>query len=293
VKEPKRFTAFIKSKFPHLSDLDDDDGVTKILVAGCGTGRHALSVASKYLDSSVLAVDISKASLAYAIRKAREFDIGNIKFCHSDILRLPKLSKRFHLIEAVGVLHHMEKPAAAWKILSELLVPGGFMRIGIYSKRGRAFLAPTKRFVSERMARNQLDKLRTIRQEIIAMKNNAEVQAAVAWDDFFVLSEFRDLVCHAHETQFTLGEIADMIKELGLEFVGFELIAQDAQELYQRLFPGSHQFLDLELWDKFEGEHPAAFGSMYRFWVRKRNQSASDIRIHELKGNNFEEATVV
>lgn len=272
LKEPKRFSAFIKSKFPDL-DYVDDGAVTKILVAGCGTGRHAISVADKYLNSRVLAVDISKASLAYAIRKARELNIRNVEFCHSDILCLPKLSERYHLVEAVGVLHHMDAPASAWKILSDLLMPGGLMRIGLYSKRGRGCLTPTKHYVSERMVGNQLNELRAIRQEIIAMRDNTEAQAVLMFDDFFVLSEFRDLVYHAHETQFTLTKIADVIKELGLEFVGFEHVAQNAQKRYQELYPESGQSVDLILWDKVERDYPAAFGSMYRFWVRKRSES--------------------
>ena len=50
----------------------------KILIAGCGTGQHALSVASSFQNSSVLAIDLSLSSLSYAVRKTKELSVTNI-----------------------------------------------------------------------------------------------------------------------------------------------------------------------------------------------------------------------
>src|SRR5256886_12917699 len=44
----------------------------RILVAGCGTGQNAIAAAKRFSDASVLAIDFSRASLAYAMRKTRE-----------------------------------------------------------------------------------------------------------------------------------------------------------------------------------------------------------------------------
>ena len=86
-----------------------------VLVAGCGTGQHAITTATKYKNSFVTAIDLSSKSLCYAKRKADELNINNIEFIEMDILDLKNYSKKFEIIESVGVLHHMKEPITANK----------------------------------------------------------------------------------------------------------------------------------------------------------------------------------
>jgi len=65
----------------------------EILIAGCGTGQHALTTASRFSNSKVLAIDLSLASLSYAKRKTNEFNVQNIKYLQADILNLEDLGK--------------------------------------------------------------------------------------------------------------------------------------------------------------------------------------------------------
>ena len=69
-----------------------------ILVAGCGTGEHAIKVANRFKNSSVLAIDLSLESLSYAKRKADELKIKNIDFLQGDILDLESLDRKFDII---------------------------------------------------------------------------------------------------------------------------------------------------------------------------------------------------
>ena len=82
----------------------------RILVAGCGTGKHAISTATSHPTSKVIAVDLSLSSLAYAVKKAAEFGITNIEFHQANILSLPPDFTNFDLIECSGVLHHLDDP---------------------------------------------------------------------------------------------------------------------------------------------------------------------------------------
>ena len=70
----------------------------QILIAGCGTGQHALETASRFKDSHVTAVDLSLSSLAYAKRKTEEFGVTNINYLQADILDLGLLDKQFDII---------------------------------------------------------------------------------------------------------------------------------------------------------------------------------------------------
>ena len=108
-----------------------------MLVAGCGTGQHALTTARKYENSFITALDLSLSSLSYAKRKADELQINNIEFIQMDILDIQKLNKTFDIIESVGVLHHMENPLLGWKNLYKVLNQNGLMMIGLYSQIAR------------------------------------------------------------------------------------------------------------------------------------------------------------
>ena len=95
-----------------------------ILVAGCGTGQHSISTAQKFAAANVLAIDLSKSSLAYAQRKTQELGISNIKYLQADILNLKALNRSFDIVESTGVLHHMEKPIEGWRALADSLNEG-------------------------------------------------------------------------------------------------------------------------------------------------------------------------
>lgn len=59
-----------------------------ILIAGCGTGQHAIGTASRFSNSHVTAVDLSLSSLAYAQRKSNELQLTKIDYLQADILHL-------------------------------------------------------------------------------------------------------------------------------------------------------------------------------------------------------------
>ena len=74
----------------------------RILVAGCGTGQHALHVAARYDEARVLAIDLSRSSIAYAKRKAEEAGLSDIRFMQADILDLGQLEENFDVIGVSG-----------------------------------------------------------------------------------------------------------------------------------------------------------------------------------------------
>jgi 2-polyprenyl-3-methyl-5-hydroxy-6-metoxy-1,4-benzoquinol methylase len=108
----------------------------------------------------VLAVDLSLTSLGYAMRKTRELAITNIDHAQADILKLGTLSQTFDVIEACGVLHHLDDPFAGWRVLLELLRPGGFMYLGLYSALGRKHIVNVRSLIAERGYRSSPDHIR-------------------------------------------------------------------------------------------------------------------------------------
>jgi Flp pilus assembly protein TadD/SAM-dependent methyltransferase len=241
----------LRSLFPHLepAKLAAPDAL-QILIAGCGTGRHAAITAQLQPHSRILAVDLSRASLAHAMRRCGELGLANLRFAQADILQLGALDERFDLIECSGVLHHMEDPVAGWRVLLSLLKPGGYMKLGLYSELGRGPVVAARRLA------HGLE-VRAARSRIFALPAGDPAREVTTLRDFYCASGARDLILHVQEHRFTLPQLAGIIAQLGVEFLGFELRG------------GRRIALSLEEWDAYETAHPQTFESMYQFWVRK------------------------
>ncbi|GIX28131.1 MAG: hypothetical protein KatS3mg123_2012 [Burkholderiales bacterium] len=248
----------------------------RILVAGCGTGRHAAITAMLNPNAKVIAIDLSRASLAHGMRQARKLRLGNLAFAQADLLDLANLEESFDVIEAAGVLHHLERPLDGWRALLGRLAPQGFMKVALYSEAGRAAVVAARSLIAERgfapdacLTGRQAAGIRACRQEILALPNDHPAKAVARSLDFYTLSGCRDLLFHVQEHRFTLPQIATMLDALGLEFLGFELDAPGLAARYRAEFPGDPALQSLENWAAFEERHPTTFAHMYQFWVRR------------------------
>lgn len=251
----------------------------EVLVAGCGTGRHAIAAAQRFKNANVLAVDLSSRSLCYAKRKTDELCVRNIEYAQADILNLDsesiaaRGSKLFDVIEAVGVLHHLSDPLLGWRKLLSLLRPGGFMRIGLYSEYARSHLAFAQRFIAQRGYKPIAEDIRTCRQEMMSPENGDTFRQVLSARDFYTLSECRDMLFHVQEHRYTLPHIKEDLRELGLIFLGFS-IGPSTINQYRRRFPEDVPQTDLDRWHIFETENSDTFNTMYLFWVQKQGAAA-------------------
>jgi tetratricopeptide (TPR) repeat protein/SAM-dependent methyltransferase len=250
-------------RFINTVDLQNNN--SQILVAGCGTGQQALETSSRFKDCDVLAVDLSLSSLAYAKRKTQEFKIGNIAYMHGDILQLHLIDRQFDLIESTGVLHHMENPEEGWRELAKHLKPGGLMKIALYSEFARRDIAEARDTIINFGLPSDQKGIKNFREQIKEC-SHPDLFSLTTWSDFYCFSEFRDLVFHAQEHRFTLLQIQDLLKELRLNFAGFELVNNN-EFISQNT--DSDAVYDLNLWHKFEVENPTYFSRMYQFWCQK------------------------
>src|ERR1700722_7972801 len=262
--EPTTVVHFLRDRLNivPLSWPQTTNGVD-ILIAGCGTGSHSIDSALRFPKARILAIDISRASLAYARRKSRALGLTNIEYGQADILKLASLGRRFDVIETVGVLPHLADPAAGWRVLLSLLRPHGLMLVGLYSATARQSLAPARAFIAERGYR--ATDIRACRQELIQRFGMPPFR------DFSSTSGCRDLLFNVMEHQFTLPRIKAFLDEHNLTFLGFDQLPQPALRQFQQQFPEAGALSDLARWHAFERANPMTFGNMYIFWVQKRD----------------------
>ena len=265
--QPLLFDQYLRRKLPAAAFESLGKSRIEVLIAGCGTGQHAIETAQRFADAGVLAIDLSVASLAYAKRKTRELKRTNIEYSQGDILQLGSLGRSFDVIESSGVLHHLADPLAGWRVLLSLLRPRGFMAIGLYSKVARAEIVQTRAFIAEHGYQPTPTDIRRCRQ--VLLDADGRFENVTASGDFFSTSGCRDLLFHVQEHHFTIPRIAEFMAENGLAFVGFEL-DRFASQRYLAEFPHDKAMTDLASWDAFERKYPATFSGMYQFWAQKK-----------------------
>ncbi len=262
---PEPLAASLDRELPeHTCDFPERP---QVLVAGVGTGRHPLTRALAHPEIELLGIDLSKRSLAYAQRRVDAFGVSNVRLAQADLLELEP-STRFHLVEAIGVLHHLRDPMRGWRVLTDLLEPGGVMKIGLYSERARQSVVAARAWVLEQGFAPTTEGLRAFRRRVASGEDVPEAVLGVTrFRDFFSLGELRDLAFHVMEHRTTPLEIASTLDACGLDFAGFVFADDSVFARFDALYPGRR--LDLTAWEAFEIAAPETFRSMYQFYCTK------------------------
>lgn len=259
-------------QLPVIPDKGDFQKNPEILIAGCGTGQQSITAALRFANSKVTAVDLSLTSLAYAARKTYELGVKNIDYAQGDILELETMERQFDVIECTGVLHHLHDPIAGWRVLLNLLRPGGLLKVALYSQIARRSVTLARAIISEKNYPTTGDGIRDCRRELASMPKSVSLDFSgiLKSSDFYSMSGCRDLLFHVKEHQFTIPQIEDNLRDLGLEFLGFEIADQTILRKFRTNSPKYESLASLSSWHHFELANPDTFGGMYQFWCRKK-----------------------
>lgn len=263
------FAEDLQHRLPHFQLPAFLAGPLEILVAGCGTGLQPISLALSYRDLRVVAVDLSKSSLAYAARMAGRLKLDNIEFLQGDILELSALDRQFPVIECSGVLHHMARPDRGLEVLRALLRPGGVIKIGLYSKLARRDLDSLRARFGQSDDAPTAAGIRAFRRRVLTSPEAVAFGQITGSPDFNNLSGCRDLLFHTRERRYSLPELKHMIDRQALRFLGFDLNNPATRRGYRARFPDDPAMTSFASWQSFEAEFPDSFANMYRFWCQK------------------------
>lgn len=143
------------------------------------------------------------------------------------------------------------------------------MRIGLYSETARKDIASAQRYVAEKNYQATPEGIRACRQDFLEISDAFGLGRITNIVDFYTLSETRDLLFHAHERRYTLPEIADVMNQVELRFVGFEFKDSRETARYRAQFPEDPAATSLSRWDEYEKQYNNAFMGLYLFWVQK------------------------
>jgi SAM-dependent methyltransferase len=262
--QPRTLPEFIRALDPDGPESIPADG--SILVAGCGTGREAVTVALEYPQARVTAVDISGASLRYAHRRCAELGVGNIRFLQLDLHNVGELNERFDYVKSCGVLHHIPDPERGLSAIAAVLEPGGVMEIEVYSLVGRAEIEAERTMIRGFLTPGPItdDTLRQVRQVLRDQPNSSLAR----YRDFSTLAGTYDAIFHRQVDAFDVPRIARALERLRLRLIAFALPSK-ARARYDKAFPHDPLHRDVEALAKFEKIDAADFRArMHQFWRR-------------------------
>lgn len=262
--------------FPQLN-LSHWQGKQKlnVLVAGCGTGRQAIRLASYFNDLNIIAIDLSGRSLAYAKQQADKYKVNNIQFIQADILEFSNFPMLFDVIECSGVLHHMENPEQGLQSLNTLLSPTGVMKIALYSAAARKQVITFRDLITKNKQQTgqELDQ-RLLRQALLMKQIPGNWSDIVNSPDFYSMSNCRDLIFHEQEHQFTPAKISQLLANNQLDFIGM-LPTTSARQVFEqtigKLNDSKTNNNTLENWQRVEQQNEEIFAGMYQFYCRKQS----------------------
>ena len=85
--------------------------------------------------------------------------------------------------------------------------------------------------------------------------------------DLYSLSEFRDLLFHVKEHQFSIPQIKECLVNLDLSFCGFD--NERVIRKFKKKFECPNDLYDMDKWNALETENTDLFANMYQFWCQK------------------------
>lgn len=210
-----------KTPFPNYDDLDTQRALlekaragrfaqllneqipydARVLEVGCGTGQltNFLAIAHR----SVLGVDVCLNSLRLAQQFKIANDIERATFAQMNLFRPGLRDGFFDYVISNGVLHHTSDCRGAFRRISRLAKPGGYVIVGLYNAYSRKL----------HYARRALYRWTGLTSRWLD-PHFGKIGAAGkrgAW--------FQDQYCHPHETCHTLDEVLRWMEEDNLEFM--------------------------------------------------------------------------
>ena len=264
---PELFNVYLVQRLAHSNfDPMDDTRRIRILIAGCGTGRHSHIVGCMVANSQITAIDISRRSLAFAKRQAIDHNLTNVEYIDADIMSLNQWTERFDVIECAGVLHHLPDPDAGLSNLLSLLRPNGMILIGLYSRRARKPMIELRARIEPFLKTDIINALHHARRIV---KSDPAFKSLLEFQEFYSLNGCLDLILHPREVSYDPVQIKSILEQHGLIFRGFEL-TDDQKSSFRMRNRRPEDLLNLLMWDEHEHEHPDLFMGMYQFWAQKQ-----------------------
>ena len=217
----KQSNFYDEIKFPNYDDVDNygtlidkaeisifskklDEEIpmmSSVLEVGCGTGQLSLFL-SRY-NRIIHAIDLSNGSLKLAEKFRKLNKIPNVYFYKMNLFNLCFRDNSFDVVISNGVLHHTHNTKLAFKSITNVLKPKGYIVIGLYHKYGRIF-TNLMQFINKNITK-KIQYFDTVLTQTISESKK------FAW--------YKDQYENPHETSHSLNEVLNWFEEFNIEYL--------------------------------------------------------------------------
>lgn len=185
----------------------------RILIAGCGSfAPYPFAIANPKTD--ITALDLSGRSLRRARLHCLLHGCRNVEFRCGDLLDPTSTSGRFGLIDAFGVLHHLDDPLAGLRALKARLADGGVMRVMVYSRYARREEESIRRAFRLLGVQDTAAAKRLIRRSKPGSRLRRFIDTS---DEVDFASGLADALLHPSVHTFRIDGFMELIRQSGLE----------------------------------------------------------------------------
>jgi SAM-dependent methyltransferase len=193
------------------------EAAKRILIAGCGSfSPYPFSVANP--ESEITALDLSASSLRRARLHCLFHGRRNVRYLAGDLLDATAAPGPFGLIDAYGVLHHLDDPLAGLKSLEARLVPDGILRVMIYSRYARREEEAIRRAFRMLGIGDTARARDMIRRSPPGSRLRAFVEAS---DETGFEAGLADTLLHPCVRTFRIDELLELTRQTDLEILRF------------------------------------------------------------------------
>ena len=268
-RRPIGIDAYLRRGFPHAQfESLGKSGPLDILVAGCGTGQSAIEIAQRHPSPNVLAVDASRANLAYAQRQTQRLGVANVSYAQADSTGLPAPGKTFDVIDATGAMRDAPGVETSLRSLTSMLRPRGFMLATVEGARIRQAIEAARDFARSGNYQPDDEGIRLVRQNIMRLPDGAPARLLGQYGEFYTAAACRDLLFRRQDDPLTLGNIGAMLGGAGLTLLGIDADLR-ILDRYGKRFPQDLRMTDLANWQRFDAEDADMTASSFNIWLQK------------------------
>jgi len=231
----------------------------RALVAGGGTGDGLIQLAQILKSAGrpfeITYLDMSRSARAVAEERAALRELEGIEFVTGSLLSAPDLG-RFDYIDCCGVLHHLGDPQAGFDALARALTPAGGLGFMVYAPYGRSGVYPLQEAFGELLAGfSPQEKLARAREVFARLPAGHPFRCNPHLNDHNVSDAgFYDLLLHAQDRPFAVGDLWDSLTAAGLELSSFTQPAlYDPAEFLGEMEGPHNERARMELAEKLRG----------------------------------------
>ena len=208
--------------------LPEPDG--RILLSGCGAfAPYPMALANP--KAEITGVDLARHNLQRARLHCLLHGRFNVRLLQGDFLDPAITPGPYHFIEAFGVLHHLDDPAAGMRALEQRLLPGGILRVMVYGRYARQEAESVRRAMRLLKVRDVATIKRMIRRA--APESRLRRYFDAAWEAKND-SGLADLFLHPNVKTYRIDEFMELVGQSGLKpllFTHLDALADPQQEI--------------------------------------------------------------